>query len=68
MPMDNPAIASDDPQRLYGESDMGPQCIKDFLKRHVCGLYCNPQWPKPEVVEEREVPPIQRGLLPPYDT
>ncbi|TGO89767.1 hypothetical protein BPOR_0094g00020 [Botrytis porri] len=64
----DPAIASDDPQRLYGASDMGPQCINDFFKRHVCELYCNPRWLKPEVVEEREVPRIQRGLLPPYDT
>ncbi|TGO49324.1 hypothetical protein BCON_0213g00010 [Botryotinia convoluta] len=63
----DPAIASDDPQRLYGASDMGPQCINDFFKLHVCEFYCNPQWLKPEAVIG-EVPPIQRGLLPPYDT
>ncbi|KAF7895266.1 hypothetical protein EAF00_007080 [Botryotinia globosa] len=55
-------------KRLYGASDLGPQCIRNFLKRHVCGLYCNPRWLKPEEVEETVIHPIQRGLLPPYDT
>lgn len=63
----DPAIASVGPQRLYGPSDMGPQAILTFFKNHVCEVYCNPQWLKLEVVE-RELLPIQRGLLPPYET
>ncbi|KAI7909077.1 hypothetical protein M9X92_011842 [Pyricularia oryzae] len=40
----------------YGPADLGPDGIRSFFQRHICGRFCRREWTRPRVIGRAAIP------------